>query len=249
MALGLTATGAGGVAVFVTDNEGGSAALVAAGTACLLVGVLWSRVKTVKGAGVELELVDVAQRKLIAANEAESRGDELEAARLRAEAQDLLAVVRPWAAEYEHWRSTLPSGPERTRLMEETVLRAREKAKASRAAGEPVDPHAVEALFSADSEGSRVTALGLMQGDPDLVDLDLVLSVIDDSRSAFEQAHALVIADQLSRDPMLDARTRQRLRDAATAALATDHVRRSRTRRAYAEAIRDRLSKHQRGSP
>lgn len=129
-AIGVVITVAGAVAVFVTDNEAGSAALVAAGTACSVVGVLWDRLKTVKGAGLEVELVEVAQRKLSAAHEAELRGDGVEAARLRAEAEDLLAVVRPWAAEYEHWRSTLPSGPQRTCLMDDTVAKARATAEA-----------------------------------------------------------------------------------------------------------------------
>jgi hypothetical protein len=241
-AIGISMTMAGAVAVFLTDNEAGSAALVAAGASCSVIGVLWDRLKTVKGAGLEVELVGVAQRKLSAAHEAELRGDGVEAARLRAEAQDLLAAVRPWAAEYEHWRSSLPSGPQRTRLMEDTVAKARATAEATRAAGHSVDPLAIKALFEADTEGSRVTALGLMQGDPDAVDLDLVLGVIAHSRSAFEQAHALLIADQLARGDTLDTRTRERLLDAAAAALETEHVKQSRSRRSMAEAIIERLS-------
>ena len=240
-AVGFAATTAGGVSVFVTTNGTGSAALIAMGAVCIVLAALWDRVKTVKGGGVEVELVQVAQRKLDAAKAADSRGDRSAAALLRAEADELLTLARPWAAEYEHVRGSLPSGPRRTALMEESVARARETAETRRAAGEPIDPRDVRAVFTSGNDGARVTALGFMQGDPDAVDLDIVLDVIGDSRSAFEQAHAFAVADEVSRRQSLEPASAKRLLDAAEAALATDRVQRSRSRRDSAESIVRRL--------
>lgn len=234
---GVATLAAGGVAVYATSNGTGSAALVAAGVVCLLLGVMWDRVKTVKGAGVEVELLQVAQQKLVAANAADLRGDDSEAARLRAEAQQLLTVVRPWATDYERWRENLPSGPQRTELMDQAVNRAMETAAASRDSGHPIAPEAVRAVFVSGGDGARVTALGLMRGDPSTADLDIVLDVIAQSRSAAEQAYALAVAAEMAQRPDLDDRTAKRLVEAAGQALATEHVRKSHSRRAYAESI------------
>jgi hypothetical protein len=241
-AVGISSSVAGGVAVFVTENGTGSAALTTTGALCVVVAALWDRMKTLKGGGLEVELLQVAQQKLIAADAADSRGDDAAAATLRAEAEGLLSLARPWAADYERWRRHLPSGPDRTALMGESVAQARESAERSSSAGEGIDPRAVAALFNLGTEGARITALGFMQGDPHAVDLDIVLGAIADSRSAFEQAVALSIADELSRQPSLDDETAQRLLNAARAALATGRVQRSRSRRASAEAIIRRLA-------
>jgi hypothetical protein len=47
------------------------------------------------------------------------------------------------------------------------------------------------------SDGQRVTALGLMQGAPEVADLDLVIEVLEHPRSPFEQYHALKLLHQL----------------------------------------------------
>lgn len=238
---GVATLAAGGVAVYATSNGTGSAALVAAGVVCLVLGVMWDRVKTVKGAGVEVELLHVAQQKLVAANAADLRGDDSEAARLRAEAQQLLTLARPWATDYERWRESLPSGPQRTELMDQAVSRAIETARTSRDSGHPISPEAVRAVFLSGGDGARVTALGFMQGDPSTADLDIVLEVIAQSRSAAEQAYALAVAADIAQRPDLDDRTAKRLLDAAEQALVTERVRKSRSRRAYAESIVRRL--------
>ncbi|MFJ9445255.1 hypothetical protein ACIRRH_25805 [Kitasatospora sp. NPDC101235] len=70
----------------------------------------------------------------------------------------------------------------------------------------------VRALFADGSEGRRIQALALMQGDPALADLSSVLDAIEHPRSGFEQYHALLAArGLLSRLPAAGA---QRLRDA-----------------------------------
>ncbi len=56
----------------------------------------------------------------------------------------------------------------------------------------------VRQLFSAGSEGRRVQALALMQGDPALADLGSVLEAVERPRSAFEQYHALLAARGLA---------------------------------------------------
>jgi hypothetical protein len=121
--------------------------------------------------------------------------------------------------------------------MEESVARAREKARSDRDAGDPIDPSAVRALFRSGSDGARITALGFMQGDPATADLDIVLEVVAVSRSAFEQAYALAVAEEMSRRSSLDRTAAERLVVAAEAALATERVRTSRSRRQFAESI------------
>ncbi|MFI6153955.1 hypothetical protein ACIBCA_14805 [Kitasatospora sp. NPDC051170] len=75
----------------------------------------------------------------------------------------------------------------------------------------------VRQLFAEGSEGRRIQALALMQGDPALADLSSVLEAIEHPRSDFEQYHALLAArGLLSRLPAADAR---RLRDAVAGRL------------------------------
>ncbi|MER6304086.1 hypothetical protein ABT247_31685 [Kitasatospora sp. NPDC001539] len=75
----------------------------------------------------------------------------------------------------------------------------------------------VRSLFADGSEGRRIQALALMQGDPALADLPSVLEAIEHPRSGFEQYHALLAArGLLSRLPAAEA---QRLRDAVATQL------------------------------
>ncbi|MFB6888132.1 hypothetical protein ACFCX4_02310 [Kitasatospora sp. NPDC056327] len=75
----------------------------------------------------------------------------------------------------------------------------------------------VQELFADGSEGRRIQALALMQGDPALADLPSVLEAIERPRSGFEQYHALLAARGLmSRLPAEEAR---RLRDAVAGRL------------------------------
>nr|BFD92645.1 hypothetical protein KitaXyl93_40050 [Kitasatospora sp. Xyl93] len=75
----------------------------------------------------------------------------------------------------------------------------------------------VRDLFADGSEGRRIQALALMQGDPALADLSSVLDAIERPRSDFEQYHALLAArGLLSRLPAAEA---QRVRDAVATQL------------------------------
>ncbi|MFD7901761.1 hypothetical protein ACFV4G_05905 [Kitasatospora sp. NPDC059747] len=75
----------------------------------------------------------------------------------------------------------------------------------------------VRDLYADGSEGRRIQALALMQGDPALADLSSVLDAIERPRSGFEQYHALLAArGLLSGLPDAEA---QRLRDAVAGQL------------------------------
>ena len=121
--------------------------------------------------------------------------------------------------------------------MDQAVSRAVETARTSRGAGHPISAEAVRAVFLSGGDGARVTALGFMQGDPSTADLDIVLEVISQSRSAAEQAYALAVAAEIARRPDLDDHTAKQLLEAAEDALATEHVRKSHKRRDLAESI------------
>ncbi|WP_316521789.1 hypothetical protein [Kitasatospora brasiliensis] len=75
----------------------------------------------------------------------------------------------------------------------------------------------VRDLFADGSEGRRIQALALMQGDPTLGDLSSVLDAIEHPRSGFEQYHALLAARGML--SWLPADGAQRLRDAVAAQL------------------------------
>ena len=240
-AVGVAVSVTGAVAVFESTNEAGSAALVATGVGCIALAALWNRVKSVEAGGMKVELVEVAQRKLTAAKDADLRGDRTEAARLRSEAEELLALAAPLAADYEFERGRLPPGPQRTARMEQVVDKARKEARSARDAGHPLDRNEVKKLFGSGKKGDRVSALAFMQGDPDLVDARIVLGVLAAPLSPFEETQAFAVAEALSRSPLLEPEVSRRLLDAAVAALEGDRLRSSRSRRSHAEAIRRTL--------
>jgi hypothetical protein len=125
--------------------------------------------------------------------------------------------------------------------MQEPVAEARAYARGRRDSGRPIDPDSVRAMFASGTKGDRITALSLMQGDPDLVDLALIVEVMRSADSAFEQTQAFVVAEQLSRDPSLAPEDARLLVAAARAALDSGDLRNSKTRRANARAIVERL--------
>lgn len=98
----------------------------------------------------------------------------------------------------------------------------------------------VRDLFADGSEGRRVQALALMQGDPALGDLPSVLEAIEHPRSGFEQYHALLAArGLLSRLP---AEETQQLREAVAGRLmAPDGIPYGSDRSWLAEKILSRL--------
>jgi len=99
-------------------------------------------------------------------------------------------ALKALATEYEQLRATAPSGPSRTAQMDDLASRARELAATASFTQEDV-----HRTFESGTEGRRVMALALMQGDASLADFDIVLNAVTDSRSAFEQYVALGVAN------------------------------------------------------
>jgi len=188
----------GGVAVFVTDNGTGSAALVTIGGVLVVAAGLWDRLESFEFGGAKMQLV---KRLRDRADEAEARGDTAAAAALRDEAQALLEEARPVAASYERLRESLAPGPERTAKLEGLVAEARASAR-QRA----WDPAEVKRLFESGADGDRIFALGLMQEDERVRDFDASLTAIEHSRSAFEQYYGLALAELMLPDLTKDQR-------------------------------------------
>lgn len=189
--------------MFVTDNGTGSAALVTVGAALLVAAGLWDRLESLEFAGTKMQL-RVVERLGQRAEEAEARGDVAVAAELRAEAQAFLAEARPLAASYERLRDSLAAGPARTARLESVVAEAR---AAARRGG--YDASQVRELFKSGTDGDRICALVVMQEDESTRDFEIVLDAIERSRSAFEQWHALSLAQMML--PSLPSDRRQEL--------------------------------------
>jgi hypothetical protein len=96
------------------------------------------------------------------------------------------------AKRYADLRRTLPPGPRRTTEMDALVARAGGLTRRW-----PFTPERVRRAFFSGGEGMRVVALGLMEADKELADFDAVIDAIGNSRSAHEQYHALLVADQM----------------------------------------------------
>jgi hypothetical protein len=120
---------------------------------------------------------------------------------------ELRRQTRTIATVYERTREEQASGAARTAELEAQISKAREGARTgNRSAAE------VAALFKDGSDGERIAALGLMQGNHELADASAMVDGIARSRSAFEQWHALLLALELwdtlgepSRTRILDA--------------------------------------------
>ncbi len=202
--LGAGSFGAGVAAVFFTTNGTGTGVLVAFGGIVLVLALLGDRIESLEFSGTKLKLRAAAAEKFALAEDSESRGDSVTAARLRAEAQALLEAAGPIAAEYRTVRGSMPPGPARTMAMERVVARARKLADE-----QVFDPAVVLRWLREGNDEERVTALAMMQAKPELRDMDSVLITIKRSRTPFEQYHALLLADMMLDD--LDAGDKQRL--------------------------------------
>jgi formylglycine-generating enzyme required for sulfatase activity len=93
--------------------------------------------------------------------------------------------------EYESIRARMESGSARTEMLELLMGRAQVLA-----AQRDADSMA-EQLFKRGSDGGRIVGLALARTDPQRQHIELALSGIGESRSAFEQYHALLLADRL----------------------------------------------------
>lgn len=183
----------GARAVFATENGTGSAALIAAGLALVFLAVLVERLESLEAAGLKLQLRKAeveaaADSRERAADAAAQAGDDDEAKRLRAEAQELRGKAQIVGAAYEGLRSRMPAGWERTAHLDRLLREAAQQVPA-------VDAAALRELFRAGGDGDRVFALRLMQNHPLQADPEAIVDAILRSRSAMEQWHAIKAAE------------------------------------------------------
>jgi hypothetical protein len=223
--------GAGAAAVFVTDNGTGAAALLAIGAAALVLAVLGDRVQSVELGGVNLTIRDLARETFALAQEAEKRGDDQSAEQLRKVGDELQGLARA----YRRLRGSMRASRERTRALEHVMTEARELSQS-----DALDPTDVATWFDEGTPEARITALGLMQGNPRLRSFDAVLDAIDDSQSAFEQYHGLRLAEMMV--PELTPSQRSQLTVTIERALRSFRVRRDSDRHSTGKRVLALLS-------
>ncbi len=189
----------GCVAVFVSENSAGTAAVIAAGIALLLVAVLADRITAVEAGGVKVELGKVAARKLDEADEAEDQGDHERAAELRDEARALITGNADDIARFARTRRSSPGW--RRSADQELQVRAwaqdAQEKKPTREALEALYADAREE-FSVGVEERRVMVLAMMSGYPPAASHAVATRAITEPVSAFEQYHGLVVAHVLA---------------------------------------------------
>lgn len=152
-------------------------------------------------------------------------------------ASDYLEDLRLMAEEYERIRATMESGGERTYLL--TALTTR----ATLLAGREGAAQVAEFLFKLNTDGTRVIALSLAVHDLRRTQIDLAIEGIGSSRSAFEQYHALVLAERLV--PLLDPTAKEKLREAVQAQIGSRLERNRSDRSTIANAILKALGREQ----
>ncbi|MGH3314290.1 MAG: hypothetical protein ACRDP3_27510 [Streptomyces sp.] len=187
--------GTGVLAVFVTENGTGTGVLLIFGGVLLVLALLGDRIESLEFGGAKLKLRAAAAERFALAEESERRGDTDTANRLRTEAQALLDAAGPIAADYRSVRGSMRAGPERTRAMTEVVARARRIS-----AEQSFEPAEVVRWLREGSDEERITALAMMQARQELRNFDAALAAIEDSRSAFEQYHAMVLTEGMIGD-------------------------------------------------
>jgi isoamylase len=101
-------------------------------------------------------------------------------------------VEKALAAQYEHIRSKSFSSAQRTLEMNRLVARIR--AFAERATYTQFE---IQRIFDTGTEGNRIVSLAIASMKPDALSLNSILEAIRNSRSAFEQYHALLASREL----------------------------------------------------
>lgn len=234
VAVGLVVLSVGGVAVFRTDNELGSTALVAAGAAIAGLAMVANRIRAVEAGGVRLELERQARSARQQAERARAAGEPDKAVRLERRAEGLLAAATMVGSRYEDLVSTEPPGWDRTSRMEGLLREARALDT------EILGPSDVAQIFDTGTDGSRIAALALVEAAPRLATADLLIDAIGDSRSSFEQYHALVATERAL--PYLRPADRSKVRATVKTVLAGPLGERSSDRRTVARHILDDLA-------
>jgi hypothetical protein len=122
---------------------------------------------------------------------------------LRKRVERLEGVLRGSSESYAFVRNLLPSGPQRTEVLDQIVEGVREKASHSEFAEAEV-----ERMLTM-GEGFRVIALGAMRGNHKYLRDPAVLRSITNSETAMEQYHAMLVAHD--RWDELQPKTRQEI--------------------------------------
>ncbi|MFI1281034.1 hypothetical protein ACH4U5_09775 [Streptomyces sp. NPDC020858] len=208
--LGAGSFGLGALAVFATQNGTGSAALIVFGGALILLALLGNRIESLEFGGATLRMRAAAAERFALAEESERRGDTATAGMLRAEASALLDAAGPIAADYSSVRGSMRAGASRTRAMEEVLARARRLARE-----QSFERAEVLRWLREGTDEERITALAMMQANPELRNFEATLACIARSRTAFEQYHAMRLA--LHMVDALDADQARRLAEAVEA--------------------------------
>lgn len=155
-----------------------------------LIGWLYARLRLNLAMSKADAVVDLSRR----ADRADRAGDPQTAQVLRDSVQILnqssTKDVSGLMARYEELRATQTSGPRRTAAMEDLVRQARQLARSQK-----LTTLDVRGMFDRGTEGGRLMALALMEGDAGVADLPSVLTGITSPASAFEQFHALTVAN------------------------------------------------------
>ncbi|MFF0416085.1 hypothetical protein ACFYUY_37345 [Kitasatospora sp. NPDC004745] len=155
---------------------------------------------------------DQALDLFLAGQDRDRKGDKVGADDLRVRAMQQLGLLGGSAEQPAALAGQLPPAASPSAGPDGVVAEVRSTARRSALTSDQVRD-----LYADGSEGRRIQALALMQGDPSLAHLPSVLDAIERPRSGFEQYHALLAArGLLSRLPGPEA---QRLRDAVAGQL------------------------------
>ena len=234
VAVGFLTLICGGVAVFWTGNELGSTALVAAGVVIAGLAMFGNRIEVVEAAGVRFELERQARSARQQAERARAAGEINRAEELERRAQSLLAAASAVGSRYEQLRTTEPSGWDRTTRMEGVLRDARALNTKALTASD------VAGIFATGTDGNRIAALAFVEGNPQLASADVLVDAIVNSRSAFEQYHALVAAEHALNH--LSAEDRTQMREAVESVLAGPLGDKASDRRTVARRILESLT-------
>lgn len=227
-AIGVAIFGTGVGAVFWTQNGAGSAALVAIGAAFFGLAALGERIERLELGGATLTIRDLARETFALASEAEQRGDDEAASRLRLVGRQLQKL----ASHYHSLRSVMRAGHERTIVLELLMDETRRLS-----AGAALEPDDVLRWYDRGTPEARITALGLMEGDGRLGDFGAAIDAIGHSRSAFEQYHGLVLAQKMLRNQSFGAVEQKLLGIAVERALGHPRLRGDSNRRRVGREI------------
>jgi hypothetical protein len=184
--LGLALAAVGIVAIFTTESDAGTAALLGFGALLLLFAIAGDRLESLRFGDLELRLRHEASH-------AEKRGD-LETAKALRNAADTLAGRAATAAErYNKMRQKMPAGWERTGAMGQLVTEAKKDARAAE-----LDREEILRMLGTGSEGARVWALSILQERPEFATPRAVLDAIERPDNMFDWREALLLGGKFA---------------------------------------------------